>query len=180
MPTIGIYKITNLINTKSYIGQSVNIEKRWEKHKKIYLKENSHTYRYPLYSAFRKYGIENFSFEILEKCNKEELNNKEIYWINFFNTFFNGYNQTLGGNQTLKIPKENIIGIIKDLKETDLTVKEIAQKRNVSVDLVYDINSGTSWNQLIEYPIRKQYGRYYKNPNFILKNKKNVNFVEIK
>lgn len=45
----------------------------------------------------RKYGIENFSFEIIEECKKEELNDKEKYWINYFNTFFNGYNLTTGG-----------------------------------------------------------------------------------
>lgn len=154
MSTIGIYKITNKTNNQSYIGQSVNIEKRWKKHKCEYLKENQVSYNYPLYRAFRKYGLDNFLFEVIEECKKDELNKKEIYWIKYHNTFFNGYNQTLGGDHGTSVPKENILGIFEDLENTQLTHGEIAKRRNVSIEMVDGINTGRHWHQDREYPIQ--------------------------
>ena len=61
---IGIYKIENLLNGKVYIGQSINIEHRIYRHKKNYLNQNRVEFTKPLYRAFRKYGIDNFSFEV--------------------------------------------------------------------------------------------------------------------
>lgn len=94
----GIYKITNLINNNAYIGLSINIEKRWQAHKERSLNENNKEYDKVLYKAFRKYGIDNFKFEILEECKPEELKSKEIYWIQYYDTFHNGYNATPGGD----------------------------------------------------------------------------------
>ena len=68
----GIYKITNLINGNIYIGQSIDIENRFKTHKSRAFNENEREYEKPLYQAFRKYGLENFSFEIIEECEKEE------------------------------------------------------------------------------------------------------------
>lgn len=62
---IGIYKITNKINHKCYIGQSNHIEKRLRDHKTYEWKRHP---EYPLYKAFIKYGIENFTFEVIEEC----------------------------------------------------------------------------------------------------------------
>ena len=75
MRMIGIYKITNKINGHSYIGQSVNILKRWNKHRSF---ESSNA-QYPLYRAFKKYGIDNFIFQIIEECPVEKLDEREIY-----------------------------------------------------------------------------------------------------
>ena len=136
MNKIGIYKIENLINHKIYIGQSTNIERRWRDEKRCAFIEEDKSYNYPLSRAFRKYGIDNFSFEILEECPKEKLNDKEKFWINYYNSFFQGYNQTFGGNQISLTPKENIIGIFEDLKNTTLTHSEIAKKWNISTEMV--------------------------------------------
>ena len=76
---IGIYKITNLINNKCYIGQSIYIERRFAQHKSPY--EIARDPDKPLYQAFKKYGIENFSFEVLEECTQDELNDKEKFYI---------------------------------------------------------------------------------------------------
>lgn len=94
---IGIYKITNLINNKCYIGQSIHIEKRFAQHKSPY--EIERDKEKPLYKAFLKYGIENFSFEILEECSSEELNEKEKFYIEKYKslTSQNGYNILSGG-----------------------------------------------------------------------------------
>lgn len=102
--SMGIYKITNRINGKVYIGQSVNIQQRWYQHKSSF--KNGNTL---LYQAIRKYGLENFCFEIIEECPQEKLNEKEIYWIDYYNSFNyeNGYNMTPGGSEPISVnPKE--------------------------------------------------------------------------
>lgn len=90
---IGIYKITNTTNGKCYIGQSRDIEARWAKHLSAYKSSPE----WELYRAFKKYGIGAFSFEVIEECTIEELNEREIYWIAHFDSFNNGYNMALGG-----------------------------------------------------------------------------------
>ena len=75
----GIYKFTCKINNKVYIGQSVNIENRFKSHLNNYNNKNLKDYNTKFYRALRKYGISNFSFEIVEEVkNKELLNNREI------------------------------------------------------------------------------------------------------
>lgn len=93
---IGIYKITNKINGKAYIGQSVDILKRWSRHKSNI---NNILHEEAIYCAMRKYSIENFTFEVIEECEAEQLDSREIYWISYYNTMTpNGYNMTAGGN----------------------------------------------------------------------------------
>ncbi len=90
---VGIYKITNTVNGKCYIGQSRDIEARWKKHLSVYKSSPD----WELYRAFKKYGISKFTFEIIEECQINELNEREIYWIAQYDSFNNGYNMTLGG-----------------------------------------------------------------------------------
>lgn len=92
----GIYKITNTLNGKCYIGQSVDIYKRWVKHKSNCVQNQQRNKC--LYRAFRKYGIDNFTFEILQKCKKEKLDEREEYWIKKYDSFKNGYNMNSGGH----------------------------------------------------------------------------------
>lgn len=77
---IGIYKITNKVNNKIYIGSSINIEYRFYEHK-IKLKSNSHINKH-LQSTYNKYGKDNFSFEILKITSKEILRRAEQFYIN--------------------------------------------------------------------------------------------------
>lgn len=94
---IGIYKITNILNDKSYIGQSINIYQRWAEHKYIATHKIERFKNNKFYNAIKKYGLENFSFDILEETSIEKLDEKERFWINYYNSFYNGYNSTLGG-----------------------------------------------------------------------------------
>lgn len=101
-----IYKITNLVNNKIYIGQTVNYEERVRHHKQTAFRENSKEKNRPLYKAIRKYGVDNFKFEIIDEAsNLDELNNKEIYWIAYYDCCVDndkGYNLDKGGKNGLK------------------------------------------------------------------------------
>ncbi len=94
---IGIYKFTNKFNQKSYIGQSIDIERRYNVHKRISLKKDGKTY---WEHAIQKYGIENFNFDILIECPKENLNYWEKFYIRYYcsNDRKFGYNMTFGGD----------------------------------------------------------------------------------
>ena len=96
----GIYKITNIINGNAYIGKSINIENRFKEHERRALfADTSKEFNKVLYKAIKKYGIENFRFEILEVIEDINLlNSREIFWIDYYNTYKKGYNQTIGGD----------------------------------------------------------------------------------
>ena len=153
---IGIYKITNRINGHSYIGQSTNIEKRWQNEKIASNNPNDCSYDYPLSRAFRKYGIQNFSFEVIEECNREDLNDKEHYWICFYAP---EYNQTHGGDYqahgklSLTQVQEIQTILVNDIDGLVLHT-ELAKKYNVSVDTIQAINAGRAWiNSKLVYPL---------------------------
>ena len=125
---IGIYKIENKINGKVYIGQSIAIKTRWQQHK--YEAQTGES-QAPLYLALRKYGIENFSFEVLEECPQELLNEKEIFWIAHYksNDRDFGYNVLAGGqNGGVLYPNEWFY----ELWDAGFTVGEIQKELGVS------------------------------------------------
>lgn len=93
---VGIYCIENIYNSKKYIGQSVDVNYRLKKHF-TKLRNQYHENKY-LQRSFDKYGENNFKTYILEECPKDELNEKEKYWIKKMDTFKNGYNLTIGGD----------------------------------------------------------------------------------
>ena len=86
----GIYKITNTLNQKVYIGQAVNIAERWKQHIKRALGAEPLTQN-KLYPAMQKDGVWNFTFEIVEVCDKSKLNEREQYWQKFFGAKEYGY-----------------------------------------------------------------------------------------
>ena len=93
----GIYCIENISSNKKYIGQSIDIEDRWRKH----ISELNHNNHYNIYlqNAWNKYGEKDFKFYVLECCEISELDKKEIYYINLYNTIDRnyGYNLKSGG-----------------------------------------------------------------------------------
>ena len=96
----GIYKINNLIHGKVYIGQSINISKRWYEHKYKAFNQNDRSYNSALHSAFRKYGIQNFTFEVIEECDENKLDDLEIKYIKEYDSLVpNGYNILSGGQK---------------------------------------------------------------------------------
>lgn len=140
-----IYKITNTVNQKAYIGQTIkSAEIRWKEHQQHAFGSHINDQNKVLYKAIRKYGLDKFTFEVLQDgiTTAEELDKAEIYWINHYNTFLKGYNETLGGQKYHNIlPIQEIIDdymITKSARKTALkfgidhsTVDDILNASNI-------------------------------------------------
>lgn len=98
MGKTGIYMIRNTVNNKSYIGQSQNIELRIKTH--VWMLSNNRHYNVHMQSAWNKYGEGSFSISILEECEACRLDELEMFYINKFDSYKNGYNRTEGGGGT--------------------------------------------------------------------------------
>lgn len=117
-----IYKITNDINNKMYIGKTLHsIEKRFEEHLKDAQADNKKNR--PLYKAIRKYGPEHFHIELIEKTDIHNLCDREVYWISFYNTYKEGYNATLGGDGRMLYDYDQLV---EDYLNGSL-IKEVAE-----------------------------------------------------
>lgn len=192
-----IYKITNKVNNKSYIGQTrYTVEFRWKQHQ--HKKDNVY-----FHNAIHKYGVDNFLVEVLEECNIENLSSREIFYIAKYDTFNNGYNLTIGGegNRTLvldnkydeikelylsgfssnkiatlyKVDKASIVKILKSLG-----VKIRSNKLNINnqefQELVKDYKSGYSLQELAKrYDCTKSgLGNFLKNKGIDLRDRYNI------
>jgi group I intron endonuclease len=132
-----IYIIRNTINTKVYVGQTtVSIKLRFQNH----LSAARHGLDYVIGKAIRKYGEEHFYVELLEECLVTELNDREKYWIKFFNStnYKCGYNMSIGGNATYvkkEVNKEQIISLFN----SGMPAYKIAKLLHLGVPRVTDV-----------------------------------------
>ena len=172
-----IYKFTNKINGKTYIGQTNNIQKRYNGHKSVSFNKNSSDYNLPFHCAIRKYGIENFDYEVLEEIDENEsqefVDEREIFFINEFKSLKdeNGYNVTLGGQGFRRKPltfeeclqksklftKEEILDIqnrlINDEEFEDI---EAFYAPRLKHSFLGNINCGWNFkNPDLDYPLKK-------------------------
>lgn len=154
----GIYKITNLQNQHCYIGQSRNINNRWKRHRTTAYNPNDKGYEYPLYRAFRKYGLEIFQFKVIEECAVDMLNEREKYWIEYYKP---EYNQTVGENYS-SVPQKLTYEQVQEIQqilindtEGKISHKELGERFGVSgKDTIRDINNGRTWyNPELKYPL---------------------------
>lgn len=152
-----IYKYTNLINGMVYIGQTKQtLQQRDYKHQ-IQLNDNTYFHR-----ALKKYGRENFSLELVEEnIPFDKLDEKEKFYIDFFDSFYTtgkGYNLTQGGqwgSGTQKLTFSQVKKIRELILNTQMTLQEIANKYNVTIYCISDINRGKSFHDdTIKYPLR--------------------------
>ena len=118
-----IYKIWNEINDKLYIGQtSLSIDYRFKQHCHD-AKRRSYEQR-PLYLAMNKYGFDKFHIELIEECDSDCVLEREIYWINYYNTYSYGYNATLGGKGITLYDYDSFC----ELYEQGYTLKQIGEQ----------------------------------------------------
>lgn len=121
--TGNIYIITNNKNDKVYIGQTIHsLNTRFTNHKMASRIEDTKFYR-----AMRKYGEDSFFIQLLEEVPYEQLNSREKYWINYYDSYNNGYNSTLGGDGILKID----YNLIFTLWNCGYNITEIADKTKI-------------------------------------------------
>jgi group I intron endonuclease len=135
-----IYLIENLVNGHKYVGQTrVKLKQRLQHH---YTESKRFTER-PLYRAMKKYGIGNFKVKILQKCSIDELDEREKYWINFFNTFKDPqhYNCTEGGEGG-EISEDTKQRIAKGMS---LVPRGEKWEQSMSVSLKKKFESGEKW-----------------------------------
>lgn len=139
---MGIYKITNILNNKCYIGQSINIERRWEEH--LYRNTHCTFLRY----AIAKYGKDAFTFEVLEECSQNQLNEREQYWIKYYNSYGeNGYNLTMGGDGMIKYSVEAIYETYLKTNSMAKTANEIGCHINTVRKVLHEFNINLSDQQ---------------------------------
>ena len=167
-----IYKITNLINGKIYIGKTTSsIEERWKEH--IHSINRDNIKNRPLYKAINKYGIKNFSIEKIEEVQADILSEREIYWINFYDSFKTGYNATLGGDGAILYDYSKIEQALKDGKTTTKICEEIGCCKDVvhkvSKQSGIPLNMPITTNSLHEEMMKSQIAvnQYDKQGNFI-------------
>ena len=158
--TIGIYLIENKVTKKQYIGQSIHIEKRIKQHQHKRDLNNSY-----LENSIKKYGWENFTWTILHKCSKEELDNEEIKFIALYNTYYNGYNLTKGGEFSglgnpmhNPILKQKAIESKKGFKHAKNTKLNLSKKNNSTgfYRVIKEKCSKCKQGFIYRYEIRKQ------------------------
>ena len=172
-----IYKYTNKINGKVYIGQTNNLQKRFNGHKSEAFNPKSKGYNLPFHCAIRKYGIKNFIYEVLEEIEDGEsqdfINDREIFFIDFYHslTTENGYNLTVGGDGCPKSPltyEEKLSRSklftgdeIKDIQQRLLNDEEFDDieeiyKPKLKRTFLVNINTGTNfYNPDFNYPLKK-------------------------
>ena len=148
-----IYKITNTINSKSYIGQTIqNVKERFYQHCAI--KCSKAVSNMAIHRAIKKYGKSNFTVEVIEEIDSANLNDRERYWIKYYNSYNNGYNSTKGGQDGCKPFK-------------DLDVESIIKEYNTGKSLrtlgtIFKVDKQTIKDLLIRHNVELRTTRTYK------------------
>lgn len=163
----GIYKITSLTNS-IYIGQSVDVYSRWYFYKK-YCAEG----QFRLDNSLKKHGIENHKFEIIEECPREKLNEREIYWIQFYNSFNtpHGMNLHSGGKnykkseETKERSKRALFGKKRRpyTEDEKKRASEIAKGRKFTEDHKQNISKASLGKEKSPEQIKKRLDTLFKN-----------------
>ena len=133
-----IYKITNKINGKSYIGQTIqNVKERFYQH--CATKCSQAILNMVIHKAITKYGKSNFTIEVIEEVESANLNDRERYWIKYYDSYNNGYNSTEGGQDGIKLFKNlDTESIVREYK-SGKSLREIGRLFNVDKQTIKDL-----------------------------------------
>lgn len=133
-----IYKITNKINGKSYIGQTIqNVKERFYQH--CATKCSQTILNMVIHKALNKYGKSNFTIEVIEEVESTNLNDRERYWIRYYDSYNNGYNSTEGGQDGIKLFKNlDTESIVREYK-SGKSLREIGRLFNVDKQTIKDL-----------------------------------------
>ena len=133
-----IYKITNKINGKSYIGQTIqNVKERFYQH--CATKCSQAILNMVIHKAINKYGKSNFTIEVIEEVESTNLNDRERYWIKYYDSYNNGYNSTKGGQDGIKLFKNlDTESIVREYK-SGKSLREIGRLFNVDKQTIKDL-----------------------------------------
>ena len=148
-----IYKITNKLNNKVYIGQTIQkpIERFYQHCAK---KCDKYILNMVIHKAIFKYGKDNFTFEIIEEVPKQQLNEREEYWIKYYNSYTDGYNSTKGGQKGNK-PFKNI--------DNKAIIEQYQQGKSLrTIGKIFNIDKATVKSILIRNNIKLRTTRTYK------------------
>lgn len=161
-----IYCYTNKINNHKYVGQTNNLNRRIREHRSCAFNKNAPSYNDLIHQKIRQYGEENFTIEVLEmlyNASDEEINKREIYWINKLDTFCSsgkGYNKTMGGFNKTKnsiLSQEQIKQLKNDIKQ-GICYLDLSNKYNISISFISSINNGIYFfDETENYPLYKYY-----------------------
>ena len=127
-----IYKVTNKVNGKIYIGKTIrSIRARWNAHVSSSFRPDCKEYEFKFHRAIRKYGTDAFKIEIIDDVeDANEANLREQHWISFYDSIKNGYNTTYGGEGSVRYSDEFILSCLKSgIKYEDLS-KKYGMSRN--------------------------------------------------
>lgn len=162
---IGIYCFKNKVNGKRYIGQSIHLEKRYNEHKNNHLNPKYCNYNSKFYRALRKYGFENFEYNILAICQQDDLNELEQFYIQKYDSKKSGYNSTFGGEDNPSFNPE----IVKKRNATIASNPEIIKK----LSHVGEDNGNAKLTSQDVYFIREEYknGKSFNQVYELFKNK---------
>lgn len=157
-----IYKITNDINDKVYIGKTAfSIEKRFKEHCDDAFRDRNE--KRPLYSAMRKYGIEHFQIQEIEQCDDLAAADREAYWIGVYKAYQTGYNATLGGDGKFLY---NHNEIAKRLAQHPYS-SDIAEEFGCCIDIIREIAKQNNIQLLVKEKSGKSISAYTKDEKFV-------------
>lgn len=167
----GIYKIKNLLNGKVYIGQSIDIKRRFKDHKKEIKNNNV----YPLYHSIRKYGIENFEFNVIEHVsNNDELNIKEQFWVDYYKSFNRsyGYNIRIDCTNNYGVlhsekTKQDISKKLRGIKRSDKTKEKMSLAKKGKIFTKESRAKMSNAQKAIMTPERAKWVRSFRKNHFI-------------
>lgn len=161
-----IYKIINDINQKIYIGKTEKtIQERFKEHLHDFSKQRNE--KRPLYDAMKKYGIEHFSVQLVEETDNPE--EREQYWIQYYDSYHNGYNATFGGDGKKYIDYDLVIKTYQEVHNC----KKVSEMLNICTDSVYNILKSRNIQQVEKGSFQKEHyskkvGAYDKDNELIL------------